>query len=121
VNLSRSVLSHILIGILAALAIIGIVVLIATDHPVPDYLSLIAVSGLGALAGVALPDVPAGGVSTELTTLVGGLAGKLDTLIGHVLGHDANTVTVASGSAETIEGGPLPAATPATDDTGAST
>lgn len=111
-NLSRNAAA---IAVLSGLAIIGVIVLIATGHPVPDFLSLIAVSGLGALAGVSLPDSPADGISTELTTLVGGVAGKLDTLIGHVLGHGDETASVAATSRDTIDGGPLPAAEPVTD------
>lgn len=102
------------IAILSALALIGAVVLIATGHPVPDFLSLIAVSGLGALAGVAMPTETRTAIGSDVGRLVAEVVGKLDTLIGHVLGHD-ETATLAASSSDTIDGGPLPAAEPATD------
>jgi hypothetical protein len=115
-NLSRNAAA---IAVLSALALIGAIVLIATGHPVPDYLSLMAVSGLGALAGVALPDMPAGGASAELTSLVGTVASKLDALLTHVIGQPNAAVVPASTAvtalaADLAQGGPLPAPTPAT-------
>lgn len=55
-NLSRNTLA---LALLTLIALVGIIVLLALHISVPDYLSFIATTGFGAVAGVAVPDHPA--------------------------------------------------------------
>lgn len=45
----------IVIGILTALATVGIVVLAVLGQPVPDVLPALAIAGLSAIAGLTVP------------------------------------------------------------------
>lgn len=51
-NLSRNTAA---LAVLTALALVGVVVLVAMQRTVPDVLQFVVVSGIGALAGVAVP------------------------------------------------------------------
>lgn len=56
--------SPIVLAALAGLSVVGIVVLAATGHQVPDVLSAVALGALGGASGAALPagtDKPAAG------------------------------------------------------------
>lgn len=101
-NLSRNVGALVL---LVALALVGSIVLLALGHTVPDYITLVVVTGVGALAGVALPTgVAADSSSTpaaDLASLLAAIAGHLGDLV-----HHTPAAPVAS---------PLPPAAPATD------
>jgi hypothetical protein len=100
-NLSRNVGALVL---LVALALVGSIVLLALGHTVPDYITLVVVTGVGALAGVALPT----GVAADSSTPAADLASLLAAIAGHLgdLVHHTPAAPVAS---------PLPPAAPATD------
>lgn len=65
-KLSRNVAALVL---LTALALVGAVVLLALHDPVPEFLTFVVVTGVGALAGVAIPGetlAAAGSTSDEV-------------------------------------------------------
>lgn len=49
-----------LLGLLTCLAVLGVIVLSFTGHPLPEVLPALAIAGLSALAGLSIPGpVPA--------------------------------------------------------------
>lgn len=70
------------IAIVTAFAILAIAVLLTTGHNAPDYLSYIALAGIAALAGVALPTGTAPAqLDDAAQQLLGDLGHKLDTIL----------------------------------------
>jgi hypothetical protein len=103
------------IVVLAAIALIGAIVLVALGKVVPEFLSLVAISGLGAVAGITVPASPPANV--DLAGLAAALLNQSAPAAAPAPAPAAaTTVTSAPATVTTITTpNPVPAATPATD------
>lgn len=90
-NMSRNIAALVL---LVAVALIGSIVLVALGKTAPEYVSFVIVTGIGAIAGVAMPS----SVSDTIDQL-----------------HTVATTPAAPVVMTVPPAAPLPAATPVTD------
>lgn len=94
------------IAVIGAAAVIGIVILTAMHLAVPEYMSVVAITAVGALAGVTLPS--AASPAVDLEQLAATIAEKIGaTLTAPPAEPPAAAATVAE---PTIA--PIPGATP---------